>query len=70
MLPNMNRIQKPTTIPIRIRDPYPRFQKPIKPPEAREGVPLNQCKRCGYKGPHATSGDCIAALRDRLARFE
>jgi len=37
---------------------------------ATDGIPLGMCQRCGYQGPHATAGECIDALRDRLARFE
>jgi hypothetical protein len=41
-------------------------------PEPRhgEGIPLKQCPRCGYPGPHADTKACISALRDRLAKFE
>jgi hypothetical protein len=42
----------------------------LTPARATDAVPADQCPRCGYRGPHATPSDCIAALRDRLSKWE
>jgi hypothetical protein len=35
-----------------------------------DGVPLSMCLRCGLTGSHAKPGDCIDALRERIAGLE
>jgi hypothetical protein len=64
------------------RRSYARRQHPPKPPKAlsaprpADGA-SGVCRRCGMKngakdraGNHPTAAACIAALRDRLARWE
>lgn len=39
-------------------------------PLPRDEVPATMCLRCGLRGQHRDSADCIAALRDRIADLE
>jgi len=39
-------------------------------PGRSDAVPRAMCGRCGMLGQHQTAAACIAALRDRLARWE
>ena len=39
----------------------------LKPPRAGDGLRPDLCRRCGFVGPHPTPGECIDALRDRIA---
>jgi hypothetical protein len=48
----------------------PAKPRPIPPAQAEDALAAGTCTRCGYPGPHETAGECINALRDRLARFE
>jgi hypothetical protein len=57
------------------RDEWMKMQRKPKarkltPARRGEGTPSNQCPRCGYSGPHFNADNCIAALRDRLSKFE
>jgi hypothetical protein len=48
----------------------PRKPRPLPAAQATDAIPPGTCTRCGYQGPHMTPGECIGALRDRLAKFE
>jgi hypothetical protein len=48
----------------------PQEPRPLAPAQARDGIPIGMCPRCGYPGPHRDWAGCVNALRDRLARFE
>jgi hypothetical protein len=50
------------------RRPYQNAKAAAPSPE--DAVPKDLCPRCGLKGQHPKASDCIASLRDRLARFE
>ena len=39
-------------------------------PRPDDAVQAETCLRCGLRGVHGTPGDCITALRDRLADLE
>jgi hypothetical protein len=39
-------------------------------PGPKDDIRPGTCLRCGFQGPHANAGECIAALRDRIAVLE
>jgi hypothetical protein len=39
-------------------------------PGVKDDIRPGTCLRCGFPGPHAGAGQCIAALRDRIAVLE
>jgi hypothetical protein len=47
----------------------PRVQA-LVPAQPEDVLPANTCRRCGIRGRHPGASECIAALRDRLSRFE
>jgi hypothetical protein len=50
-----------------------RRRRALTPAQPADRVPRNLCPKCGMlngSGAHKTADECIAALRDRLARFE
>ncbi len=38
--------------------------------DPRDAIPEGMCMKCGMTGRHETAEECIAGLRDRIARLE
>jgi hypothetical protein len=47
-----------------------RRAKTLAEPKPFDAIPCGTCLKCGLRGRHAGPGECIAALRDRLADLE
>lgn len=43
---------------------------PFQPFSVVMASPSGTCTQCGLRGRHANQGECIAALRDRIAVLE
>jgi hypothetical protein len=44
--------------------------KKDRPAEPGDGIPVTMCRVFGFPGPRHSPGDCVDALRDRIANLE